>query len=107
MCAVQHEPPCVPLTTRPNSRPALGMESTSTRHPEMGHLSAALLLGCCRASLMHLQPWGESPAWPQWDWQLPVLPEYSMFGISSCGIPGSTNPLPVHTVQLTLFLQEI
>lgn len=40
MCAVQHEPPRVPLTTRPNPRPAPGTETTSSGHPGMGHPAA-------------------------------------------------------------------
>lgn len=87
VCAVQHEPPRVPLTTRPNPRPAPGMEPISAGHPRMGYPAApatALLLGCCRASPMHLRPRGASPAWPQRDRQLPVLPGRSMFGISRC-----------------------
>lgn len=36
MCAVQHEPPRVPLTARPNPRP----EPTSAWHPAMGRPTA-------------------------------------------------------------------
>lgn len=48
MCAVQHEPPRVPLTAHPNPRPAPGTEPTSARHPGRGHPlcpQAALLFG--------------------------------------------------------------
>lgn len=62
MCAVQHEPPRVPLTALPN--PLLTPESSSAGmgHPGMGQPSvpaAALLLGCCRASRTHLRLWGD------------------------------------------------
>lgn len=40
MCAVQHEPPRVPLTTHPNPCPAPGTETTSARHPGTGHPAA-------------------------------------------------------------------
>lgn len=36
MCAVQHEPPCVPLTAHPNPRP----EPTSAGHPATGRPTA-------------------------------------------------------------------
>lgn len=89
VCAVQHEPPRVPLTTRPNPRPAPGTEPISAGHPRMGHPAVpatALLLGCCRAFSMRLRPRGASLAWPQWDRQLPVLPGRSTFGISGCSM---------------------
>lgn len=97
MCAMQHEPPRVPLTARSNPRPALGMEPTSAGHPGMGHPTvptASPAFGGCRASLMHLQQRGASPVWPRQDRQLPVLPGRAVFGLSGCGTAGSTNPFP-------------
>lgn len=101
MCAVQHEPPRVPLTARPN--PLLTPELSSAGMGQPSVPAAALLWAS--------PSMGRSPAWPQRDQQLLVLPGRSVVGISSCGTPGSANPFlapqPSARTHLDLFLQEI
>lgn len=106
MCAVQHEPPRVPLTARPNPLPTPEFSSAGMMHPGMGQPSVPA------AALLWASPsLGRSPAWPQRDRQLPVLPGRSVVRISSCGTLGSANPFlapqPSARTHLDLFLQEI
>lgn len=100
MCAVQHEPPRVPLTARPNPLLPPEFSSAGMGHPGMGQPSVPA------AALLWASPSvGRSPAWPQRDRQLPVLPGRSVVRISSwCPFLA---PQPSGRTHLDLFLQEI